>query len=182
MSNNDETIRAAGTEPPTREPAHETHAALAERFQRDAVPLMDRLFGTALRLTRNRADAEDLVQETMLRAYIGFRAFEAAPISMRGYPGFCTTPGSMPTANNRAGPWRLRSTTSLSFSQPITRPPLQPDCARPKSKCSKPCPTTKSRQHCWRYPNKSGWQSITPTSRTSPTRRSPTSWARPKAR
>jgi RNA polymerase sigma-70 factor, ECF subfamily len=77
MSNNDETIRAAGTDPPTREPAHETHAALAERFQRDAVPLMDRLFGTALRLTRNRADAEDLVQETMLRAYIGFRAFEA---------------------------------------------------------------------------------------------------------
>ncbi|MBU3690405.1 MAG: RNA polymerase subunit sigma-24 [Acidimicrobiales bacterium mtb01] len=35
------------------------------------------LFGTALRMTRNRADAEDLVQETMLRAFRAYESFEA---------------------------------------------------------------------------------------------------------
>lgn len=47
-----------------------------ERFQRDALPLLDSLYGAALRMTRNPADAEDLVQETMLRAYRGFDRFE----------------------------------------------------------------------------------------------------------
>jgi RNA polymerase sigma-70 factor, ECF subfamily len=77
MSNKDKTIRAGGADPPTVDQAYETDAALAERFQQDAVPLMDQLFSGALRLTRNRADAEDLLQETMLRAYIGFRSFRA---------------------------------------------------------------------------------------------------------
>jgi RNA polymerase sigma-70 factor (ECF subfamily) len=75
MSNNDKTIRTSRAVPPTVEQAHERDTAMAARFQRDAVPLMDQLFNGALRLTRNRADAEDLVQETMLRAYIGFRSF-----------------------------------------------------------------------------------------------------------
>jgi RNA polymerase sigma-70 factor, ECF subfamily len=48
---------------------------LAARFERDAIPLLDRLFSAALRLTRNRQDAEDLVQETMLHAYAGFHSF-----------------------------------------------------------------------------------------------------------
>jgi RNA polymerase sigma-70 factor (ECF subfamily) len=47
-----------------------------ERFQRDALPLLDSLYGAALRVTRNPADAEDLVQETMLRAYRAFDRFE----------------------------------------------------------------------------------------------------------
>src|SRR6201997_3069963 len=53
----------------------ETDAQLAQRFPRDAIPLMDQLYGGALRLTRNPQDAEDLVQDTMLRAYAGFRSF-----------------------------------------------------------------------------------------------------------
>ena len=48
----------------------------AERFQREALPLLDSLYGAALRMTRNPADAEDLVQETMLRAYRAFDRFE----------------------------------------------------------------------------------------------------------
>jgi RNA polymerase sigma-70 factor (ECF subfamily) len=55
--------------------APETDAELAGRFHRDAIPLMDQLYRGALRLTRDRQDAEDLVQETMLRAYTGFRSF-----------------------------------------------------------------------------------------------------------
>jgi RNA polymerase sigma-70 factor, ECF subfamily len=48
---------------------------LDARFERDAIPLTDRLFAGALCLTRNQQDAEDLVQETMLRAYAGFHSF-----------------------------------------------------------------------------------------------------------
>jgi RNA polymerase sigma-70 factor (ECF subfamily) len=47
-----------------------------ERFQAEALPLLDSLYGAALRMTRNPADAEDLVQETMLRAYRAFDRFE----------------------------------------------------------------------------------------------------------
>ena len=47
------------------------------RFQEDVPPLLDSLYGGALRMTRNPADAEDLVQETMLRAYRSFNRFEA---------------------------------------------------------------------------------------------------------
>jgi RNA polymerase sigma-70 factor, ECF subfamily len=47
-----------------------------DRFQQEALPLLDSLYGAALRMTRNPADAEDLVQETMLRAYRAFDRFE----------------------------------------------------------------------------------------------------------
>jgi RNA polymerase sigma-70 factor (ECF subfamily) len=47
-----------------------------ERFVEEALPLLDSLYGAALRMTRNPADAEDLVQETMLRAYRAFERFE----------------------------------------------------------------------------------------------------------
>ncbi|MFN2594433.1 MAG: sigma-70 family RNA polymerase sigma factor [Actinomycetota bacterium] len=48
-----------------------------KRFQEDAVPILDSLYAGALRMTRNPADAEDLVQEAMLRAYRSFNRFEA---------------------------------------------------------------------------------------------------------
>jgi RNA polymerase sigma-70 factor (ECF subfamily) len=54
----------------------ETEAERAARFQRDALPLLDQLYGAALRMTRNPADAEDLVQETMVKAYAGFGTFK----------------------------------------------------------------------------------------------------------
>jgi RNA polymerase sigma-70 factor, ECF subfamily len=53
----------------------ESDAELTARFERDAIPLLDVLYGAARRLTRSRADAEDLVQDTMLRAYSQFRLF-----------------------------------------------------------------------------------------------------------
>ena len=45
-------------------------------FADQAMPLMDGLYSAALRMTRNPADAEDLVQETYLKAYRGFGGFE----------------------------------------------------------------------------------------------------------
>ena len=47
-----------------------------KRFQEEALPLLDSLYAGALRMTRNPADAEDLVQETMVRAYRAFNRFE----------------------------------------------------------------------------------------------------------
>jgi RNA polymerase sigma-70 factor (ECF subfamily) len=46
------------------------------RFERDALPFVDQLYAAALRMTRNPADAEDLVQETFLKAYAAFHQFE----------------------------------------------------------------------------------------------------------
>ncbi len=45
-------------------------------FAEQAMPLMSSLYSAALRMTRNPSDAEDLVQETYLRAYRGFGGFE----------------------------------------------------------------------------------------------------------
>ena len=45
------------------------------RFERDALPYLDQLYGAAMRMTRNPADAEDLVQETFAKAYSAFHQF-----------------------------------------------------------------------------------------------------------
>ena len=53
-------------------PPHER----TEEFERVALPHLDSLFNLALSLTRNRKDAEDLVQETYLRAFRFFDSYE----------------------------------------------------------------------------------------------------------
>lgn len=47
------------------------------RFAELAMPYMSALYSAALRMTRNPADAEDLVQETYLKAYRAFDTFVA---------------------------------------------------------------------------------------------------------
>ena len=49
---------------------------LESRFERDALVFLDSLYGAALRMTRNPADAEDLVQETYLKAFAAFHQFQ----------------------------------------------------------------------------------------------------------
>ncbi len=48
---------------------------LTARFEEEALPLLDQLYGGALRMTRNPVDAEDLVQETYLKAYNAFGSY-----------------------------------------------------------------------------------------------------------
>lgn len=55
--------------------ALETEEQRASRFERDALPFLDQLYGGALRMTRNPADAEDLVQETFVKAFAKFDTF-----------------------------------------------------------------------------------------------------------
>ena len=60
--------------PPTADPVPDADAE--DGFAREALSYVDSLYGTALRLTRRPADAEDLVQETYLKAYRFFDRFE----------------------------------------------------------------------------------------------------------
>ena len=55
----------------------ESEQERTERFERDAMPLLDQLYSAAMRMTRNPSDAEDLVQETYLKAYAAFGSFKA---------------------------------------------------------------------------------------------------------
>ena len=48
-------------------------AAARREFERNAVPIFDNLFGVAMRLTRDPIEAEDLVQDSITRAYRGWR-------------------------------------------------------------------------------------------------------------
>src|SRR6202045_1350256 len=50
-------------------PVPETLEERGERFEADVLPYLDQLYSAALRMTRNPADAEDLLQETFAKAY-----------------------------------------------------------------------------------------------------------------
>jgi RNA polymerase sigma-70 factor (ECF subfamily) len=66
-------VTPSETEAPRQETAEQRQA----RFERDALPFLDQLYAAGLRMTRNPADAEDLVQETFLKAFAAFHQFEA---------------------------------------------------------------------------------------------------------
>src|SRR6185312_12195916 len=57
------------------EPAPTSDSDYAQRFIEQALPLVDQLYGGARRLTSSQYDAEDLVQETMLSGFKGFRLY-----------------------------------------------------------------------------------------------------------
>ncbi len=48
---------------------------LRSLFEEQALPFLDQLYGAAMRMTRNPADAQDLVQETYVKAFSAFRSF-----------------------------------------------------------------------------------------------------------
>jgi RNA polymerase sigma-70 factor (ECF subfamily) len=68
----------AGTMPPDEvaDPrAYESEAERTRRFETDALQYLDQLYAAAMRMTRNPADAEDVVQETFAKAYASFHQF-----------------------------------------------------------------------------------------------------------
>jgi len=86
----------------------ETPEQRAERFERDAMPLLDQLYGAALRMTRNPADAEDLVQETFAKAFAAFHQYKDG-------------------TNLKAWMYRILTNTFINSYRKKQREPLQSD-------------------------------------------------------
>lgn len=96
------------------EPGEETVEERRTRFERDAMPLLDQLYGAALRMTRNPADAEDLVQETYLRAWKSYAGFEGK-------------------SSVRTWLYRIATNTSLTALEGRRRRPLPTGLGAPSS-------------------------------------------------
>ncbi|MBF0581258.1 sigma-70 family RNA polymerase sigma factor [Corynebacterium sp. ED61] len=54
----------------------DSQAELLKRFEDEALPLLDQLYGAALRMTRNPTDAQDLVQDAYMKAFQAFASFK----------------------------------------------------------------------------------------------------------
>ena len=87
-------------------PAAETDDERHERFERDALEYVNQLYGAALRMTRNPADAEDLVQEAYAKAYAAFHQY---------------TPGT----NLKAWLYRILTNTFINSYRKKQREPKQ---------------------------------------------------------
>ncbi|BDA63591.1 hypothetical protein MANAM107_04250 [Actinomyces capricornis] len=93
---------------PDRAPADEDEAARAARFEAEALPYLDQLYGAALRMTRNQADAEDLVQDTYAKAFGSFHQYR-------------------PGTNLKAWLYRILTNTFINSYRKKQREPLQSD-------------------------------------------------------
>ncbi len=91
-----------------RGPADESAQERQERFEREALPFVDQLYAAAMRMTRNPADAEDLVQETMLKAYQAFHQYR-------------------PGTNLKAWLYRIQTNAFINTYRKKQREPLQSD-------------------------------------------------------
>lgn len=49
---------------------------MRDLFEAQAMPFIDQLYAAAMRMTRNPSDAQDLVQETFVKAFASFKQFE----------------------------------------------------------------------------------------------------------
>jgi RNA polymerase sigma-70 factor (ECF subfamily) len=77
------------------------------RFEQDVMPYFGQLYPAALRMTRNASDAEDLVQETFVKAYAAFHQFK-------------------PGTNLRAWLHRILANTFINNYRRRRREPVQP--------------------------------------------------------
>ncbi len=77
-----------------------------QRFAEEAMPLLDQLYGGALRMTRNPQDAEDLVQETYLKAFKAFDNYK-------------------PGTNMKAWLYRIMTNTYINSYRKKQRRPLE---------------------------------------------------------
>ncbi|MBM7051054.1 MULTISPECIES: sigma-70 family RNA polymerase sigma factor [unclassified Rothia (in: high G+C Gram-positive bacteria)] len=90
----------------TVDPTQEDAAARKARFERDAMQYIDQLYAAALRMARNPADAEDLVQEAYMKAFSSFHQY---------------TPGT----NLKAWLYRILTNTYINLYRKRQREPYQ---------------------------------------------------------
>ena len=86
----------------------ESEQERVQRFEDDALPYLDQLYSAALRMTRNPADAEDLVQETFAKAFAAFHQYR-------------------PGTNLKAWLYRIMTNAFINTYRKKQREPLQSD-------------------------------------------------------
>ncbi|SDR72504.1 RNA polymerase, sigma subunit, ECF family [Agrococcus carbonis] len=86
--------------------ADETGAARRDDFAEQAMQYADQLYAAAMRMTRNPADAADLVQETLLKAYAAYGSFK-------------------PGTNLRAWLYRIQTNTYINTYRKQQRRPYE---------------------------------------------------------
>ncbi len=86
----------------------ESEQERVRRFEDDALPYLDQLYSAALRMTRNPADAEDLVQETFAKAFAAFHQYR-------------------PGTNLKAWLYRIMTNAFINTYRKKQREPLQSD-------------------------------------------------------
>jgi RNA polymerase sigma-70 factor, ECF subfamily len=77
-------------------------AELALRFDREMAQYRSSLYARALRMTHNREDAEDLVQETLVRACRAFHRFSGDHAKAWGTPRLLRGPPTSTRASSTA--------------------------------------------------------------------------------
>lgn len=115
----DAAVRPGGAPQAAETDAEETDAAEAEvdvvsetteqrrqRFERDAMQYVDQLYSAAMRMARNPADAEDLVQEAYTKAFSAFHQYK-------------------PGTNLKAWLYRILTNTYINLYRKRQREPLQ---------------------------------------------------------
>jgi RNA polymerase sigma-70 factor (ECF subfamily) len=90
----------------SRAPVTESDEARRSRFESEALQYLDQLYSAALRMTRNPADAEDLVQEAFTKAYASFHQYR-------------------PGTNLKAWLYRILTNTYINSYRKKQRQPLQ---------------------------------------------------------
>lgn len=84
----------------------ETSEERRQRFERDAMQYVDQLYSAAMRMARNPADAEDLVQEAYTKAFSAFHQYK-------------------PGTNLKAWLYRILTNTYINLYRKRQREPLQ---------------------------------------------------------
>ncbi|GAA1127356.1 sigma-70 family RNA polymerase sigma factor [Arthrobacter flavus] len=103
------TTAAAGTAPAEDDQldvSTESEADRKIRFERDAMQYVDQLYSAAMRMARNPADAEDLVQEAYTKAFSAFHQYK-------------------PGTNLKAWLYRILTNTYINLYRKRQREPLQ---------------------------------------------------------
>ncbi|GAC1369726.1 MAG: RNA polymerase sigma factor SigR [Pseudarthrobacter sp.] len=96
----------AGSDEPDVDVATESTEERRIRFERDAMQFVDQLYSAAMRMARNPADAEDLVQEAYTKAFSAFHQYK-------------------PGTNLKAWLYRILTNTYINLYRKRQREPLQ---------------------------------------------------------
>ena len=151
-------------------------------FEREALPHLGALYAAALRMTRNEKDAEDLVQEALLRAYRFFDTFEAGTNCKAWLFRILTNVFCNQYRERERENVVMTEAESSSANLEQFLSGAGADGNDTETRAAGPDGVRRRRAARWRQCRPtSGWRWCSPTWKTSPTRRSPRSWTARRA-